>query len=274
MPTIVALIPARGGSMRVPRKNIKPLLGKPLLCWTIEAAQQAGCFTEVVVSTEDAEIAAVATRAGARVHLREAWLAKDDAPDIGWVVAALSARREDAFALLRPTSPFRTPNTIQRAWQTFLDQQPCDSLRAVQRVREHPGKMWTVSRSHVPGGTSANPAIGSAIVRDRMRPVLPWSLVWRPGPGGDTHQVPWHSSPTQTLPEVYVQNASLEIAWKHMPLPPALAVAGTYGNDGTIAGDVVTPFFTIGWEGFDINTPNDWALAEEHAASLISLAPV
>lgn len=271
-PSIVALIPARGGSLRVPKKNIKRLGGKPLVCWTIEAARQSGLFTDIVVSTEDPEVAEIATGAGASLHLRQTWLAHDDAPDIGWVVAALSGRREDAFALLRPTSPFRTPETIQRAWEVFKAQQPCDSLRAVQRVTQHPGKMWVLTRSHLPGGTSDNPAIGAAVVRDRMRPLLPWMRTWTPGPGAQPYHVPWHSNPTQSLPEVYVQNASLEIAWRHVPLPPALAVAGTHAYDGTIAGEIVCPFFTHGWEGFDINTQEDWDRAEAHAATLSSVA--
>ena len=73
-------------------------------------------------------------------------------------------------------------------------------------------------------------------------------------PDGPADQ-PWHSSQTQTLPEVYVQNASLEIAWTRVV------------SDGrTIAGDVVMPFFTEGFEGFDVNTPDDWMLAEHYVA--------
>jgi CMP-N,N'-diacetyllegionaminic acid synthase len=92
------------------------------------------------------------------------------------------------------------------------------------------------------------------------------------GPGHKPVHVPWHSSPTQTLPTLYVQNASLEIAWAYTALPPSLTVAGTHANEGSIAGEIVTPFFTQGWEGFDINTPDDWDRAEQHAQSLVAAA--
>jgi CMP-N,N'-diacetyllegionaminic acid synthase len=271
---VVGLIPARGGSVRIHRKNIKPLGGKPLICWTIDAARESGIFTDLIVSTDDAETAEIADRAGVRVHLRDACFARDNAPDIGWVRAVMAARHEDCFAILRPTSPFRTAGTIRRAWTRFQDQQPCDSLRAVEPVRQHPGKMWYARRSHLPGGTSANPAMGSAVIRDRLVPVMPQELEWVPGPGQVPVTVPWHSAPTQSLPAVFAQNASLEIAWRYVALPPALAVAGTWMDDGTIAGEAVCPFFTSGWEGFDINTPEDWERAEAHVAETASLARV
>jgi CMP-N,N'-diacetyllegionaminic acid synthase len=267
---VVGLIPARGGSVRIHRKNIKPLGGRPLILWTIEAAQQSGVFSDLIVSTDDPEIAAVADGAGVKVHLRDACLAKDDSPDIGWVRSVLVARKEDCFAILRPTSPFRTAETIQRAWTTFQEQQPCDSLRAVQKVTQHPGKMWYRRTSQLPGGSSVNPAMGSAFVRERLVPVLPHEQDWTPGPGHESMPVPWHSSPTQALPEAYVQNASLEIAWTYTALPPAVAVAGTHLYRGSIAGDIICPFFTQGWEGFDLNEPSDWDIAEAHANILLA----
>lgn len=265
---VVALIPARGGSVRVRHKNRKPLAGKPLVAWSIEAARESGIFSEIIVSTDDAETADIAMAFSAAVHLRSPWLAKDDAADIGWVTAVMNQRKEDCFAILRPTSPFRTDETIRRAWAQFQDQQPCDSLRAVEKVRQHPGKMWFVHTSLLPDGPADNPALGSAKVRERMVPVLPFHHKWTPGPGASSFQVPWHSSPTQSLPEVWVQNASLEIAWRHVVMQPSLTVAGTY-MAGSIAGEVICPFVTTGWEGFDINTPEDWATAEDHARALV-----
>src|SRR5229473_2094388 len=76
---IPCLIPARGGSKRFPRKNIAPLRGRPLLTYAVEAARGAGIFSDVWVSTDDGEIAAVAEAAGARVHHRPSILAGDDA---------------------------------------------------------------------------------------------------------------------------------------------------------------------------------------------------
>lgn len=264
---VVGLIPARGGSVRVRHKNRKPLAGTPLVVWSIEAAQQSGVCSEIVVSTDDDEIAAVASAAGATVDLRASVLAADDAPDIGWVRAALVSRPVDCFLILRPTSPFRTAETIQRAWSWFVDQQPCDSLRAVEPARQHPGKMWYRRIAYLPDRAADGGPIGSAVIRERLLPVLPLTRPWAPSPSQAAIEVPWHSSPTQTLPQVYVQNASLEIAWRHVALPPSLTVAGTHA-EGTIAGEIVCPFFTIGWEGFDINTPEDWATAEAYAETV------
>jgi N-acylneuraminate cytidylyltransferase len=128
----------------------------------------------------------------------------------------------DAFSLLRPTSPFRTAATIRRAWTLFSAQQGVDSLRAVELCAQHPGKMWIVR------GT-------------RMLPLLPFGSADRP----------WHSTPYQALPEVYVQNASLEIAWTRVVL-----------DDRSIAGTVIVPFMTEGYEGFDINVQEEWWIAE------------
>jgi CMP-N,N'-diacetyllegionaminic acid synthase len=267
---LVALIPARAGSERIRHKNTKELAGRPLLCWTLDAATDAGIFDRIIVSTDDAYASQLATEAGVEVQVRSPLHATSDAPDVGWVRAVLSGiKGVDAYAILRPTSPFRTADTIRRAWDIFHAQQPCDSLRAVERVRQHPGKMWIRRSNYLPGGASNNPAMGSAFCRERLIPLLPFQQPWTVGTGHRPVPVPWHSSPTQTLPEVYVQNASLEMAWAYTALPPSLTVAGTHANEGSIAGEVVTPFFTQGWEGFDLNTPADWEIAERHAQELL-----
>jgi CMP-N,N'-diacetyllegionaminic acid synthase len=236
---IVALIPARGGSKRIPGKNIKPLGGKPLIQWTIEAAQQSGVFSWVAVSTEDAAIAEVALACGAVVLSRSADSARDESPDIQWVREVLAGeffsgfRKPDAFAILRPTSPFRTADTIRRALVEFTSH-PCDSLRAVEPVKQHPFKMWILQRN-----------TGRIVPFNAMQ----WHF----------NGAPAHSCPTQVLPPFYAQNASLEIAW-----------TTTVTEKGDIAGDNILPFFTEGWEGFDINTPEDWERAEAHANSLLA----
>ena len=228
-PSIVALIPARSGSKRVTDKNIRPLAGHPVIAYAIAAARQSGIFSAIVVSTDSEGYAEIARSCGGEVpFLRPAEMSADLSPDIEWLNFTLTKLREtgreyDCFALLRPTSPFRLPQTIQRAWKEFLAEEGVDSLRAVEKCREHPGKMWVIRGR-------------------RMMPLLPM------GPA----DLPWHSTPYQALPEVYTQNASLEIAWTRVVL------------DGrTISGEVVMPFLTEGYEGFDVNRPNDWQLAEE-----------
>lgn len=228
-PTAIALIPARAGSKRVPRKNIRPLGDHPLIAYTIASAQQSGVFQRVLVSTDSDEIATIARHYGAEVpFLRPPELAGDLSPDIEWVEYTLKSLRSqgktfDCFSILRPTSPFRRAETIRRAWQQFLNEKGVDSLRAVEKCEQHPGKMWVIRGN-------------------RMFPLLPF------GPP----EQPWHSSQYQSLPEVYVQNASLEIAWTRVVF-----------EGRTIAGNVVMPFLTHDYEGFDVNQPIDWQIAEE-----------
>ena len=242
MPSAVALIPARRGSKRVPGKNIRLLNGHPTLAYTIAPAIESGVFDAVIVSTDSDETAAIARHYGAEVpFLRPAAFATDTSPDIEWVDYTLRelnthGRRWDAFSLLRPTSPFRTAGTIRRAWHLFASEPGVDSLRAVELCAQHPGKMWVVDGR-------------------RMRPLLD-----QPEP----RTQPWHSTPYQALPRVYVQNASLEIAWTRVVL-----------EKRTIAGEVLMPFVTEGYEGFDINDPHDWMIAERLLAEGgVSLPPV
>lgn len=237
-PSAVALIPARMGSKRVPNKNTRLLGGHPVLAYSIAAAIESGVFDRVLVSTDSEEIAALARHYGAEVpFLRPAAFAGDTSPDIEWLEHLLTELRRqgrtwDCFALLRPTSPFRTAATIRRAWARFTAQEGVDSLRAVEKCAQHPGKMWVVRG-------------------DRMCPLLPF--------GGDQ---PWHSTPYQALPPVYVQNASLEIAWTRVVV-----------ERRTIAGDVLVPFLTEGCEGFDINDPMDWTIAERLIADGTATLP-
>lgn len=107
--TAAAVIPARGGSKGIPRKNLVPLFGKPLLLWTIEAAQASKILGAILVSTDDEEIAAVASRAGAEVIERPAELATDEAPTDPVILHAIDHSRYDPeyVVLLQPTSPLR-----------------------------------------------------------------------------------------------------------------------------------------------------------------------
>jgi CMP-N,N'-diacetyllegionaminic acid synthase len=222
--SVVALVPAKGTSLRLPGKNVLALAGHPLIAYTISSAREADLFTEVLVSTEQPGIAEISERYGATVIERPTEMADPMSPDIEWVLHAMSGRAEDAFAILRPTSPFRTPATIRRAWERFLELgDGADSIRAVEPARQHPGKMWRVEG-------------------DLMRPVME-----RPDPG-----TPWHSMQTQSLPQVWAQNSSLEIAWSRV----------LEGDTPTISGERVAPFFTEGDEGFSIDYPEDFERAE------------
>jgi CMP-N,N'-diacetyllegionaminic acid synthase len=239
-PRVVALVPARSGSRRIQGKNVRPLAGHPLLAYTIAAARASGVFDAVVLSTDDDKYAEIGRHYGAEVpFLRPKELAGDLSPDVDWIDYTLRRLAElgrpyDAFAILRPTSPFRLPETVRRAWDTFRAAAGADSLRAVEPCTQHPGKMWRV-------------------LGDRLVPVLPVQ------PEG----VPWHSSPTQSLPRVWVQNASLEIAWSRCVL-----------EGGSIAGEAIVPFFTSGAEGVDINDEHDWSYVQHLLADSSATLPV
>lgn len=125
--SILAIIPARGGSKGLPGKNIRLLMGKPLIAWTIERAISSICIDRVVVSTDDSNIASVAKECGADVpYIRPAELARDESPTFDSIVHALDflgERREtyDIVILLEPTSPLRGKDDIDRALQLLVE---------------------------------------------------------------------------------------------------------------------------------------------------------
>ena len=221
---IIALIPARGGSKRVPGKNVRPLAGHPMLYYTIAAARQSGIFSGIYVSSDDPRILYMAELRGATPVERPPEFATDTSPDIEWIDHFFGAQdvKADAFAILRPTSPFRTAETIRRAWAEFQETQPCDSIRAVEKG-PNPFKTWW-------------------LIDGELTPIV----------YSDPKKTPLHSSPSQMADVTwYVQNASLEISWTR-----------NVTEWGSISGSVIKPFFTTGYEGFDINTEDDFILAE------------
>jgi CMP-N-acetylneuraminic acid synthetase len=141
MPKVLAVIPARGGSKGVPRKNIRPICGKPLISYTIEfalSAQQR--FHRVIVSTDDVEIATIAKAHGAEVpFLRPANLARDESPVIPMLQHAVNfverqdGLRMDWICLLQPTEPFRTADDLEQCLQLGFAG-GCDSVISVVRV--------------------------------------------------------------------------------------------------------------------------------------------
>jgi len=234
--SIIALIPARVGSKRVPGKNTRLLAGHPLLAYTVVVAKESGIFQDIYVATDSEDIISIGVKYGAQGFLRS--VAIDDEPDIRWVSQFFDwykPRTIDTFAILRPTSPFRTAGMIQRAWALFQANDWVDSIRAVEEWHGfHPGKMWRLS--------------GNSIIS-----VMPDCY---------TEEAPFHSSPTQILPAIYRQNASLEMARVAKCL-----------QMHTIAGTEIMPFFTHGYEGFDINTEDDWYKAEELVTSGQAVLP-
>lgn len=143
-PSILALIPARGGSKGVPNKNIAPVGGRPLIAWSILAAQQARSVDRVVVSTDSPAIAAVARAWGAEVpFLRPAELARDDTPGIAPALHALrwleehEGRLPDALLYLQPTSPLRSAVDIDGA-VALLEERAADAIVSGTPAAQHP----------------------------------------------------------------------------------------------------------------------------------------
>lgn len=219
---MIALIPARAGSRRVPGKNTRLLAGHPLVAYSIAIARQVPEVTRVIVSSEDEKTGTIAEDYGAEWDRRDPKHAAHDSPDIDWIRPIVAENPTREYCLLRPTSPFRDVETIRQAYLKFRTS-GADSLRTVEPCSQHPGKMWHL------------------LSAQRMVPLMP-------------HWGGW-SRPTQTLPAVYVQNASLEIFTRECIL--AL---------GSLSGFTICPWVQPPPFGFDINTEADWAYAEAMAA--------
>ncbi len=234
----VAFVPARSGSERVPHKNVRSLAGHPLLAYAIETAKQSGVFERVVVSTDSEEIAEIARWYGADVpFLRPPEYATATSPDVEWLLYTLE-RLDDEYelcAIVRATNPFRGPDVVRRGFDQLLATPEADSLRAVQLVKQHPGKTWVLD----PGGRT-------------MRPLLDQSHL----------DVAWHAGQYPALPEVYIQNSALELMRTD-------AVLETRTREGR----VVAPFFTEGYEGLNVDDEEDWERAERLVASGAATLP-
>jgi CMP-N,N'-diacetyllegionaminic acid synthase len=226
-PRAVAFVPARAGSERVPHKNVRPLAGHPLIAYAIETARQSGVFERVVVSTDSEEISEVARWYGAEVpFLRPAEYATSTSPDVEWLLYTLERLEEEyeLCAIVRATNPFRGPEAVRRGFQQLHDTPEADSLRAVQLVKQHPGKTWVLEDD-----------------RRTMRPLIDQSHL----------EVAWHAGQYPALPEVYIQNSALEIM-------RVRAVLETRTREGR----VVAPYVTEGYEGLNVDDEEDWERAE------------
>jgi len=198
-PEILALIPARGGSKSIPRKNLLMLAGRPLISYSIAQALASRHITRVVVSTDDDEIAAVAVSCGAEVPFRRpAEFSEDHSTDLEVFRHALQTLRDHhaytpaCVVHLRPTGPVRTVARIDEAIELFLQHPDADSLRSVVVPQHTPYKMWR-------------------IVDGRLDPLLDVAGVAEP-----------YCEPRQSLPDVYWQNGYVDIVRPHVVLEQGL----------------------------------------------------
>src|SRR5512147_509246 len=149
MTNILAIIPARGGSKGIPRKNIRSFAGYPLIAWSIAAGLQAHSVSRIIVSTDDEEIAAVAREWGAETpFLRPAEFAQDKTTDLPVFEHALKWLAEnekycpDVVVQLRPTSPIRPKGLVDDAVRILLEHADADSVRGIVPAGQNPHKMW------------------------------------------------------------------------------------------------------------------------------------
>src|SRR5690554_6190155 len=142
---ILVVIPARGGSKRLPRKNVLPLAGKPLICWTIEAALEAKLNARIMVTSDDDEILAIARQYGSQgviAYKRPDELATDTASTADVLIDAVKAEQAAGYdpktlVLLQPTSPLRNAEDIQKAWDVYRENRCEDTVVTVCEV-DHP----------------------------------------------------------------------------------------------------------------------------------------
>jgi len=228
-PEILALIPARGGSKSIPRKNIRSFAGHPLIAYSIAAGLQAQTVTRVIVSTDDEEIAALARQYGAETpFLRPAEFAQDATTDLpvfehalGWL-AEHENYRPEVVVQLRPTSPIRPVECVDHAVRLLLEHPEADSVRGVVPSGQNPHKMWRIS----PDG--------------RMTPLLAVEDLAEP-----------YNAPRQALPLTYWQTGHID----------AIRVSTIFAKK-SLSGDVILPLILSPKYAIDIDTLNDWRRAE------------
>jgi N-acylneuraminate cytidylyltransferase len=222
---VVAVIPARGGSKGIPRKNLARVAGRPLIAWSIEAGVAAESVDRVVVSTDDEEIAEVARTCGAEVpFLRPSELARDDTPDLPvfqHLLAELdapgAAGPDTAIELLvhlRPTSPLRPEGLVDEGIRLLRADADADSVRSLSAPPKTPYKMWRVEHGV-------------------LEPLL----------GGWDREL--FNRPRQQLPEVWVHDGVLDV------------VRAPVVRAGSMCGRRVLPLFTPPGTAVDIDTPDD-----------------
>lgn len=228
-PEVLAIVPARGGSKGIPRKNVKLFAGHPLIAYSIAAAQQSQRVTRVIVSTDDEEIAAVAREYGAETpFLRPAEFAQDRTLDLPVFQHALEwlaeheGYRPEVVVQLRPTSPVRPPDLVDQAVEALLDNPQADSVRGVVPAGQNPHKMWRIDAE-----------------RGYMTPLLDVPGMEEP-----------YNAPRQALPPVYWQTGHIDA------IRPRAILSGSMSGK-VILPVMVDPAYTV-----DIDTPKDWARSE------------
>jgi len=226
---VLAIIPARGGSKGIPRKNIKKLAGYPLIAYSIAIARQSSSVTRVVVSTDDEEIAGISRRFGAETpFLRPPELAQDDTLDLPVFQHALNWLKENekympqAVVHLRPTTPTRERNSVDRAVKMLFDHPNADSVRSITSTDQNPYKMWKIQ----PDGL--------------MEPLIPVE--------GMSES---YNAPRQSLPSVYWHNGQIDVIRSETLL-----------MKNSMSGNSILPILLDPMYSIDIDSLETWQYAD------------
>ena len=230
MTEILAIIPARGGSKGIPRKNILDFAGYPLIAWSIAAGKQSKMVTRVLVSTDDEEIASVAREYGAEVpFLRPVELAQDNTLDLPVFEHALKWLKEiegykpEIVIQLRPTSPIRPRDCVDNAISILLEHPRADCVRGVVPAGQNPHKMWRLSKPDSP-----------------MTPLLEVPGIAEP-----------YNAPRQILPPIYWQTGQIDAIR-----------ASTITRKCSLTGNKIYPLIIDPRYTVDIDNLSDWAKYE------------
>jgi N-acylneuraminate cytidylyltransferase len=229
---VLGIIPARGGSKSIPRKNIKLLAGRPLITWSIDEARKSRLLTRVIVSTDDEEIAAVARECGAEVpFLRPVELAGDFSTDVEFLLHALNFLHEkDGYephvvVRLPPTSPLRTAAHIDEGIEKLTAMPSADAVRPICEAPKHPYKLWKIAAD----GTF-------------LEPFLPVSFTGFDEP---------HNLPRQLFPKAYIHTGAMDVIR-----------ARTLREQKSTSGKKLGFFFMSPEDAVNIDHPIDFEIAE------------
>jgi CMP-N-acetylneuraminic acid synthetase len=228
MAEVLAVIPARGGSKSIPRKNIRPFAGHPLIAYSIIAGLTAETVSRIVVSTDDEQIAAVSRQYGAETPFqRPEVFSQDDTPDLPVFQHALhwleenESYRPEIVVQLRPTSPLRRVWHIDQAVNRLLQRPEADSVRTVCVPFQNPFKMWSIRADGF------------------MQPLLQAGF-----------REPYNM-PRQVLPEVFWQTGYVDATRSR-----------TIQEKNSMTGERILPLKIDASEWIDIDSPDDWRRAE------------
>jgi N-acylneuraminate cytidylyltransferase len=230
-PEVLALIPARAGSKGIPGKNIKDFAGFPLIAYSILAGLRSNFVTRTIVSTDGEEIASVAKAWGAEVpFLRPEAFAQDDTLDLPVALHCLEWLKEhenyqpDVVVWLRPTSPIRPIDCVDRAVNLLLDHPQADSVRGVVEAAQNPYKMWLIDEE-------------SGV----MKALVNFEGVEEP-----------YNAPRQVLPQAFWQTGHIDAIRRT-----------TITEKNSMTGDVILPLLIDPSYTVDIDLPQDWRAAEQ-----------